>query len=120
MAVMNTLRKGLPWLLAALIAIWTLGPLELRPHTGHAQAERFGAYFVFASAMTWAYPKQWIKAALGIAAGAVVLELLQWVVPGRDPGLPDALSKVAGALDGPLITTAALAAFSSRPSEAPV
>jgi len=94
------------WSLAAFIVFSTLGPQSERPHMGPAQLERFGAYFVTASAFVVAYPRRPALIAICAVVGAVSLELGQLLVPGRDAGAPDALAKALGGLCGTLMTTA--------------
>jgi VanZ family protein len=90
------------WSLAAFIVFATLGPQSDRPHVGPAQIERFGAYFVTAGAFVFAYPRRPWLIALCVAGAAVLLEMAQLLAPGRDAGVPDAVAKVLGGLDGTL------------------
>jgi VanZ family protein len=80
----------------------TLAPQSWRPHLADAQVERFGAYFVVGLAFALAYPKRLRLVALGVVAGAVCLELLQLIAPGRDAGVRDALAKSLGGLSAVL------------------
>ncbi|MFI4976347.1 MAG: hypothetical protein ACHP84_17575 [Caulobacterales bacterium] len=98
------------WGLAAYIVFVTLGPQSLRPHLGPAQLERFAAYFVTAGAFVLAYPKRPLTIAVAGVLLAILLELGQLFVPGRDAGLPDAIAKALGALAG----AAVAAGFNSR------
>ncbi len=100
----------IPWALAAFIVFATLGPQHLRPHLPAEfgpQIERFGAYFLMASAFALAYPSRKGVIVVGAVLGAIGLELGQGLVPGRDPGLPDAIAKAVGALAGVLTVIAA-------------
>jgi len=100
------------WTLVAGIVFATLGPQSLRPHLGDAQLERFGAYFVTAVALVLAYPRRPWTIALAVVAVAVLLELGQLIVPGRDAGVPDAIAKALGGVSG-----AAVAAALSRAAD---
>jgi hypothetical protein len=58
--------------------------------------ERFGAYALLGVLFTLAYPRHVALICLLVLGGAVVLELLQLLVPGRDARLIDAVEKLAG------------------------
>ncbi len=92
------------WSLAAFIVFATLGPQSERPHLGPAQFERFGAYFVTSAAFVIAYPRRPLLIAICVVLAAVLLELGQLLVPGRDAGAPDAMAKALGGLCGAAIT----------------
>jgi VanZ family protein len=92
--------KVVAWALAAFLVFATLGPQSLRPHLGDARLERFGAYFVTAAAFVVAYPKRPWTIAFGVVAAAVLLELGQVLVPGRDARIVDAITKALGGLAG--------------------
>jgi VanZ family protein len=96
---------ALAWALAVFIVFATWGPQALRPHLASAAVERFGAYFVTTAAFVLAYPRR--PALTGIAAVvfAVVLELGQFLAPGRDPGLRDVIEKALGGILGAAVTT---------------
>jgi VanZ family protein len=87
------------WVLLALTAFWTLGPLKYRPVIGPAQLERFGAYFVLGGLFALAYARPWLIAAC-LMVLAAALEAGQLFVPGRDAGVPDAVAKMLGAATG--------------------
>lgn len=86
--------------LALATVFVTLGPISDRPQTGYPQTERFVAYFVLGAAFSVAYPRYRVWSASGIVVGSIVLELGQLLVPGRDAGLPDAISKALGGITG--------------------
>ena len=88
------------WALALGIVFATLGPQGLRPHVGDPQLERFCAYVVTAAAFVVAYPRRWLVVMVGMVATAVLLELGQRFVPGRDPGVADAIAKALGGVFG--------------------
>ena len=85
------------WILAATVVVFTLGPVSDRPQFGHPQGERFGAFFALGLCWAAAYPRRLWRVLGGLVLAAVVLEAAQALVPGRDPGIPDALAKIAGA-----------------------
>ena len=97
-----------PWLLSLGIIFATLCPQGLRPRLADAQVERFGAYFVTASAFVIAYPRRWLAVTLGIAAAAILLELGLLITPGRDAGVPDAIAKALGGVTGALVARQAV------------
>jgi glycopeptide antibiotics resistance protein len=90
------------------IVFATLCPLHDRPHfwgshePGWVSAlERFTAYIVFGFFVRLASPSRfsWLL----IFSAAVSLELLQHVVPHRDPRMIDALIKLAGGAVGIIV-----------------
>ena len=95
------LLKIAAWsLLVAVIAV-TLVPPELRPSSGlPLKVERFLAFAVLAGAFVIAYPKRWLFVMAFICVGAILLELMQLLLPGRDTSEIDAAVKVLGAIAG--------------------
>ena len=103
------------WACFIFIAFATLSPLAMRPELTSRETdmilfvERFGAYALLGILFRLAYPHRiafvWVLV-LGIA---VILELLQIVVPNRDARILDVLEKIAGGIAGILIATAILA-----------
>jgi VanZ family protein len=85
------------WTLAVIVVAFTLGPVSDRPQFGHPQGERFGAFFALGLCWAAAYPRRPWRVLAGLAVAAVLLEGAQALVPGRDPGVPDALAKIIGA-----------------------
>lgn len=99
------LQRGatvLAWLLAAALAFVTWCPQGLRPHLGDPDIERFGAFFVTAFMFVVGYPRRARLIAIGAVAFAIVLELSQFLAPGRDPGVRDVIAKALGGLAGVL------------------
>jgi VanZ family protein len=86
------------FLLALYIVFATLGPLSVRPATGYPQAERFAAYFVLGALWAVGYPRHRARVATIVVAMSIALELGQFAVPGRDPGIPDILAKALGGI----------------------
>jgi VanZ family protein len=95
---------GLAWALAAFIVFATWSPQTLRPHLASAAVERFGAYFVTAAAFVLAYPKRPRLVGTVAVIFAIVLELGQFLSPGRDPGVRDVIEKALGGILGAAIT----------------
>ena len=78
--------------------VFTLGPVSERPQLGHPQDERFAAFFALGVCWAAAYPARLWRVLGGLVLAAILLEAAQALVPGRDPGVPDALAKVMGAM----------------------
>src|ERR1700723_1807519 len=98
-----TLRRVavlLAWSLAIGLILVTWGPQALRPRIAHPTIERFGAYFLTAAIFVAAYPKRALTIALATVAFAVALEFGQFIAPGRDPRISDAVVKSLGGLCG--------------------
>jgi len=90
------------WALLATIAVMTLGPIGLRPQTHFSpDLERLAAYVVLGMSFALSYPQRrlWLLGVFLIVT-AVVLEIGQSLVPGRDPHLSDFLFKAGGAVIG--------------------
>jgi VanZ family protein len=85
------------WILAVMVVLFTLGPVSDRPQFGHPQDERFAAFFALGLCWAAAYPRRPWRVLGGLVAAAILLEVAQGLVPGRDPGVRDALAKIAGA-----------------------
>lgn len=105
---MNLESKGLhraitlmAWLCLLYVAIATLGPISSRPTTGLSpQIERVAAYTLVGVLFALAYPRHIILAGLVVLGAAVLLELLQLVMPSRHGRVLDAGVKVAGSVVG--------------------
>ena len=78
------------WLLAAAVAFATLGPADLRPHSALGQdGEHALAFVLVGLAFGLAYPhRRRVTAAIAVVLTGV-LELLQFVAPGRHARLED-------------------------------
>jgi peptidoglycan/LPS O-acetylase OafA/YrhL len=95
------------WVLAVLVVAFTLGPLSDRPQFGHPQIERFLAFLALGLCWAAAYPARPWRVLIGLVAAVILLEAAQGVVPGRDPAVPDALAKIAGATTATALLAAA-------------
>ncbi len=112
------------WIVSAatgcvLIAILSLVPGYLRPHTGAPGSfEHFAAYLMVAGAFAMGLKSE--RAVLIMAAGlmlaAGLFEILQIDIPGRNPGLTGFVSSSLGAWTG--IVLAALYSAIARRSTA--
>lgn len=105
--MVKILFRVLAWASVGFIAYSTLVPIALRPHAGgvNPDYERFAAYAVASSLMVFAYPYHSLRVAIGGVMIAIVLEVSQLAVPGRDARVADALLKIAGALSGTAVAT---------------
>lgn len=98
---LSMVLKLAAWLLLVAVIVITLVPAEYRPETPlPLKVERALGFAVMTFVFTLAYP-QWWRAILVVAtAGAVGLELLQFIIPSRDPSPVDAVVKAIGACVG--------------------
>ncbi len=89
------------WLVLALIAFATEGPLSLRPTTGLSpQLERLFAFALVGALFAAAYPRRIFLAAVVVLGAAVLLEMLQLLTSSRHGRVFDAGVKVAGGIAG--------------------
>jgi hypothetical protein len=86
---MTFLLRIFAWLLAAAVTFATLGPPRYRPHSNLGQdGEHALAFVLIGLAFGLAYPRQ--RLTVVFAVGLIgVLELLQFLVPGRHARLED-------------------------------
>ena len=112
--MLSRLYRAGSWLAVLLVAIVSLVPGQFRPHTGlPGPAEHMLAYLLtgFLLASRQHTPAAWtmIVALLSLYAG--MLELLQFLVPGRAPEFIDFGASSAGAFGGVLLYTGAFFLF---------
>jgi len=107
----------------ALIVYATLARLAGRPVLiGHAEAywvvvvERFSAYALFGALLSLLLPGRLTLACTLVFGVAIVLELLQGLIPDRDPEFFDILQKTAGGVTGVFLTQTVLAFLPRPPS----
>lgn len=87
---MNVLLRISAWILAAAVAFATLGPANLRPHSDLGQdGEHALAFVLVGLAFGLAYSKRRWSVAMIAVVLIGVLELLQFVAPGRHARLED-------------------------------
>src|ERR1700759_967238 len=86
---MTALLRVSAWLLAAAVTFATLGPPRYRPHSSLGQdGEHALAFVLIGIAFGLAYPRH--RMTVVVAVGMIgVLELLQFVAPGRHARLED-------------------------------
>jgi len=94
------------WACLGFIIYATLSPASARPElttTEPALAvfiERFGAYGLLGLLFQMAYPRRITTICLIVFGSAILLELLQILIPDRDARVIDAIEKVAGGAAG--------------------
>jgi VanZ family protein len=87
---MTTLFRIAAWLLAAAVTFATLGPARLRPHSHLGQnGEHALAFVLIGLAFGLAYTGNRLRTAIIAVILIGVLELLQFVAPGRHARLED-------------------------------
>jgi hypothetical protein len=94
------------WLGVLVIAILSLVPGNLRPHTVlPGPLEHTLAYALTGAALAFGYRGMDFRllCLVGLSAGSVVLEILQAFVPGRSPSALDAVASSSGAALGMLL-----------------
>src|ERR1700760_5032802 len=88
------------WLLAAAVAFATLGPPRYRPHSNLGQdGEHALAFVLIGLAFGLAYPRQRMTVVLTVILIGV-LEVLQFLMPGRHARLEDFLVDAIAACVG--------------------
>ncbi|QCI69414.1 VanZ family protein [Phreatobacter stygius] len=93
--------RGAAWALLAAVFVATIGPMQLRPVTGHsAGLERLLAFAVIGGLFGLAYPKRWALVLALVLGSAAVFELMQELAPGRHGRFADFAVKAAGGFIG--------------------
>ncbi len=94
------------WLGALIIAVLSLVPGNLRPHTMlPGPVEHTLAYALTGAAFAFGYRRMDFRllCLVGLSAGSVVLEILQTLVAGRSSSALDAATSSSGAALGILL-----------------
>ncbi len=115
--MIQKLTAATAWACLIFITYATLSSIDARPElTGigfwkvsFTVVERFGAYAVLGLLFYLAYPNRIALVCLLVLGSAVILELLQIVIPDRDARVVDALEKLAGGAAGILTARKILA-----------
>jgi hypothetical protein len=90
--------KPAAWLLLVAVIVITLVPAAYRPETPlPLKVERALGFAVMTFVFTLAYPGRWRAILLVGIVGAIGLELMQFIIPSRDPSPVDAVVKAIGA-----------------------
>jgi hypothetical protein len=103
------------WACFIFIAFATLSSLHMRPELTSREThmsvlvERFGAYALQGVLFRLAYPRRITLVCVLVLGSAVILELLQIVIPDRDARILDALEKIAGGVAGIFVASVMLA-----------
>jgi len=122
---MTVLLRISAWILAAAVAFATLGPADLRPHSDFGQdGEHALAFVLVGLAFGLAYSKRRWSVAMIAVVLIGVLELLQFIAPGRHARLEDFVVDALTACIGFVLSAAiewALTRFrtGTLPSEGP-
>ena len=89
--MLHKLIVTLAWSCLAFVMYATLSSIDARPVIAggfFTALERFGAYAVLGSLFYFAYPRRLAFVCFMVLGSAVLLEVLQNLVPGRDARLP--------------------------------
>ena len=98
---MNRIAIVAAWLALIVIAIITVGPIDMRPISGAPpQFERAMAFMMVGFLFALAYPKHIWWAVILVVCATFGLELLQNIRPDRHGREADAVVKFAGAAVG--------------------
>ena len=113
----RTLLRIAAWGCVVAITILSLLPRDVQVRTGASPySEHFVAYAGTAFLFALAHPKLRlaIAAALALSAYAGLMEALQALAPGREPGFADFAAGAAGALAGGALGAIAARELSRR------
>jgi hypothetical protein len=107
------------WACLIFIVYATLSSADARPELTSTEpalvvfVERFGAYGLLGFLFCVAYPRRLLFICCLVLGSAVLLELLQLVIPDRDARVIDAGEKLLGGAAG-ILTARVLLAFAGR------
>jgi hypothetical protein len=115
MAMFQRIITAAAWACFIFIAFVTLSSISLRPQLSNSETdlvllvERFGAYGLLGGLFRLAYPRRIVFVCVLVLGSAIILELMQMIVPDRDARILDALEKLAGGTVGILTANMVLA-----------
>ncbi|SCY71531.1 VanZ like family protein [Microvirga guangxiensis] len=96
--------KGAAWLCILLLAVLSLIPGHVQVRSGMPGGyEHAIAYFGTATMFMLGYSRKNWEIAGGLASYSVLLEMLQFLVPGRTPHIADAFASSSGAILGVIV-----------------
>lgn len=106
--MLQKIIRAAAWSFLAFVVYATLSPIELRPELVGASLykalftviERVGAFAVLGLLFYLAYPSRLTFVWILVLGSAVMLELLQLIVPGRDARVLDIAEKLFGGAVG--------------------
>jgi VanZ family protein len=105
---MTIILRLFAWCVTAAIAFATLGPAEVRPHSNLGQnGEHALAFVLLGLAFGLAYTRERARTAAIVIAYTGLIEVLQFVAPGRHARLEDFVVDALAASVG-LVAAAAL------------
>jgi VanZ family protein len=98
----RTIARMAAWASVGFVVYATLVPLAMRPTLGGLgiDYERFAAYVVVSALIVLAYPRHPIRVGFALIALAIILEIAQLAIPGRDARVSDTVVKAVGAMVG--------------------
>ena len=105
---MSIVFKLIAWCLAAAVAFATLGPPGTRPHSSSLgqDGEHALAFVLLGIAFGLAYPRSRLSTAAMVVGLTGLLEILQFLAPGRHARLTDFLVDALAACVGLAAATA--------------
>lgn len=120
LSLLDKLIAVAAWACLIFIVYATLSSADARPQLTQSEPilsvflERFGAYGLLGVLFRLAYPSRVRPIWVLVLGSAVVLELLQIVIPDRDARVIDAAEKLAGGAAG-VVAGRALLSWAGRP-----
>ena len=117
--MIEKLNAAAAWACVIFIVCATLSSAGARPELTTTETplvvfvEHFGAFGVLGFLFVFAYPSRIVLVCLLVFGSAVVLELLQVVIPDRDARFIDAAEKLAGGVAG-ILAAKAVVSFAVR------
>lgn len=97
---MRALFAAAAWLSLVAIGVFTLTPISYRPVVADQHLEHVAAFVVVGVLFGLAYPRHMVMITVVVIGAAILLELLQLLVPGRHARTIDAALKLVSACAG--------------------